>query len=154
MGVVTGGGGGGATFNGGTITNPLEIAPDASDNLNNGYLFLHSPFNEGSADGDPLVYADTHDGNRLLDVRDDGTFFYRSGDGACLVVFRNQAQTAGLTYGESTGLTLQSSGAAYFVVTPTGVGFYGIAPVAQQTGVAVTAAAIHAALVNLGLITA
>ncbi len=35
-----------------------------------------------------------------------------------------------------------------------GVGFYGAAPVAQQTGVAVTAAAIHAALVALGLITA
>lgn len=35
-----------------------------------------------------------------------------------------------------------------------GLGFYGATPVAQQTGVAVTAAAIHAALVNLGLITA
>jgi len=34
------------------------------------------------------------------------------------------------------------------------VGFYNTAPVAQQTGVAVTAAGIHAALVNLGLITA
>lgn len=34
------------------------------------------------------------------------------------------------------------------------LGFYGASPVAQQTGVAVTAAAIHAALVNLGLITA
>jgi len=34
------------------------------------------------------------------------------------------------------------------------VGFYGTTPIAQQTGVAVTAAAIHAALVNLGLITA
>lgn len=34
------------------------------------------------------------------------------------------------------------------------LGFYGAAPVAQQTGVAVNAAAIHAALVNLGLITA
>lgn len=34
------------------------------------------------------------------------------------------------------------------------VGFYGAAPVALQTGVAVTAEAIHAALVNLGLITA
>ncbi len=31
-------------------------------------------------------------------------------------------------------------------------GFYGTTPVAKQTGVAVTAAAIHAALVNLGLI--
>lgn len=33
-------------------------------------------------------------------------------------------------------------------------GFYATAPVAQQTGVAVTDVAIHAALVNLGLITA
>jgi hypothetical protein len=36
----------------------------------------------------------------------------------------------------------------------TNVGFYGATPVAQPTGVAVSAAAIHAALVNLGLITA
>lgn len=34
------------------------------------------------------------------------------------------------------------------------VGFYGTAPITRQTGVAVTAAGIHAALVNLGLITA
>ena len=34
------------------------------------------------------------------------------------------------------------------------IGFYNTAPIAQQTGVAVTAAGIHAALVNLGLITA
>lgn len=34
------------------------------------------------------------------------------------------------------------------------LGFYGADPVAQQTGVAVSAAGIHAALVNLGLITA
>lgn len=34
------------------------------------------------------------------------------------------------------------------------VGFYGHAPTAQQTGVAVSAAGIHAALVALGLITA
>jgi len=34
------------------------------------------------------------------------------------------------------------------------LGFYGATPVAQQTGVAVDAAGIHAALVNLGLITA
>lgn len=34
------------------------------------------------------------------------------------------------------------------------VGFYAATPVAKQTGVAVTAGAIHAALVNLGLIAA
>jgi len=32
------------------------------------------------------------------------------------------------------------------------VGFYGATPIAKQSGVAVTAAGIHAALVNLGLI--
>lgn len=34
------------------------------------------------------------------------------------------------------------------------VGFYGTTPIVQQTGVAVSAAGVHAALVNLGLITA
>ena len=34
------------------------------------------------------------------------------------------------------------------------IGFYGTAPTAQQTGVAVSAIGIHEALVNLGLITA
>jgi hypothetical protein len=34
------------------------------------------------------------------------------------------------------------------------MGFFGATPVTQQTGVAVSAAGIHAALVNLGLITA
>ena len=33
------------------------------------------------------------------------------------------------------------------------VGFYGTTPIVQQTGVPVSAAGIHAALVNLGLIT-
>lgn len=36
----------------------------------------------------------------------------------------------------------------------TTVGFYGTAPIAKQTGVAVDAAGIHAALVALGLIAA
>lgn len=40
------------------------------------------------------------------------------------------------------------------VVNATGIGFFGATPVAQPTGVAVTAGGIHAALVSLGLITA
>ena len=40
------------------------------------------------------------------------------------------------------------------VTTTDKLGFYGKAPIARQTGVAVTAGGIHAALVNLGLITA
>lgn len=34
------------------------------------------------------------------------------------------------------------------------LGFFGITPIVQPTGVAVTAGGIHAALVSLGLITA
>lgn len=34
----------------------------------------------------------------------------------------------------------------------TNIGFYGNAPIAKQTGVPVTAEGVHAALVNLGLI--
>ena len=45
------------------------------------------------------------------------------------------------------GNALRGSNAGYLA-------FYGTAPIAKQTGVAVTAAAIHAALVNLGLIAA
>jgi hypothetical protein len=37
-------------------------------------------------------------------------------------------------------------------VDNTGVGFFGAAPTAKPTGVAVTAAGVHAALVSLGLI--
>jgi hypothetical protein len=47
--------------------------------------------------------------------------------------------TGGVKVGASTSQTL---------------GFYGVTGVAQQTGVVVSAAAIHAALVALGLITA
>lgn len=49
-----------------------------------------------------------------------------------------------------------SSGTGTKIGTTTSgkLAFYGATPLAQQTGVAVTAVGIHAALVNLGLITA
>ena len=46
------------------------------------------------------------------------------------------------------------SGVAIGVDAASKVGFYATAPIAKQTGVLVTAGAIHAALVNLGLIAA
>ena len=59
---------------------------------------------------------------------------------------------------------VDASGTVVFVVTGTSavrlgatggtVGFYGTTPIALQTGVAVTAGGVHAALVALGLITA
>jgi hypothetical protein len=54
----------------------------------------------------------------------------------------------------------KDTGAAWTLVwaedmgTRSTVGHYGSAPIAQQTGVAVTAAGIHAACVALGLFTA
>lgn len=55
----------------------------------------------------------------------------------------------------SSGTTVRMS-ADDLIIAGTGenLGFYDKTPVAKQTGVAVTAAGIHAALVNLGLITA
>ncbi len=54
----------------------------------------------------------------------------------------------------------RDSGSAWSLVwaenmgTRTTTGFYGTTPIAQQTGVAVSAAGIHAACVALGLFTA
>lgn len=49
---------------------------------------------------------------------------------------------------------LDGAGVAQIRVNTTGIGFFNTAPVARPTGVAVSAAAIHASLVSLGLITA
>lgn len=56
-------------------------------------------------------------------------------------------QSAGIGFSSDDGGTVQISATG-------GIGFFGASPVPQQTGVAVTAAALHAALVALGLITA
>ena len=57
---------------------------------------------------------------------------------------------------KGTGLTLTTAWSAVDDITigasGDGIGFYGATPVSKQTGVAVTSAGIHAALVNLGLI--
>lgn len=51
-------------------------------------------------------------------------------------------------------LTVHSTAGVRLGATGGSIGFYGTTPVAKQTGVAVSAAGIHAALVNLGLISA
>lgn len=52
--------------------------------------------------------------------------------------------------GKTTGTMIGTEGGA----TGQKLGFFAATPVTQRTGVAVTAAGIHAALVSLGLITA
>lgn len=54
--------------------------------------------------------------------------------------------------GNLTGNVTGEINGAHLDSNATGVAFYGATPAAKQTGVAVTAEAIHAALVALGLI--
>lgn len=54
--------------------------------------------------------------------------------------------------GAITATTLRATGNLF--ANATSLGFYGTTGIIQQTGVSVTAAGIHAALVNLGLFTA
>lgn len=63
--------------------------------------------------------------------------------------------TLNINWQPASSLMLQPSGGA-LMVAPTGgtVGFFGTTPVAKPTGVAVSAAGVHAALVSLGLIAA
>jgi len=65
----------------------------------------------------------------------------------------------GLTCEATVGPPLRVKGTGAQIIIDTdhatlGLGFYGAAPIPLQTGVAVTAGAIHAALVALGLIAA
>lgn len=55
---------------------------------------------------------------------------------------------------EENSVQMQIAGASVIDLDATGIGFFEKTPVAQPTGVAVTAGGIHAALVSLGLITA
>ncbi len=82
--------------------------------------------------------------------------FLASGEGFFITVL-NDAESAAADFFsvQRTGVTVDEvkiSGSAFYANT-TKVGFYVTAPVAKQTGVAVSSAGIHAALVNLGLIT-
>jgi len=50
------------------------------------------------------------------------------------------------------GLVFAVAGTSRMAITSSGMGFNGTAPIAKPTGVAVTIAAVHAALVSYGLI--
>lgn len=75
-------------------------------------------------------------------------------NGGALVLQPGAVGTGG-TGGTGGLLSLKTGGGTTrFSCNDTGIGFYATAPIALQTGVLVTAAGLHAALVNLGLITA
>lgn len=78
-----------------------------------------------------------------------GTYNILSGGGLGLEAgFGNLAIISNQSVALFVGATLRLQ------ANTTGLGFFGTSPVARPTGVAVTAAGIHAALVSLGLITA
>lgn len=116
------------------------------------------------------IELDDHSGTKLLELRTNATIT------SCNIIWRGlitfpsatELQTAsilvgayrqiafdtvnqiviGCINGQGNGLTIGNNAAT------DKIGFFGATPVTRQNGVAVTAAAIHAALVNLGLITA
>jgi len=139
----------GTPFNGGTITAPLTIDDPAV--AAGSYQLLDVAM--AGAGQDALVVTDVRDGagNDVVAVS-----VSASGTGNANVSVNDDAGFGSAVLDSQAGISYlsPSDGATVFTVTPTTLGFYRHAPVAQQTGVAVTAAAIHAALVNLGLITA
>jgi hypothetical protein len=138
-------------FNGGTITAPLDV--DLT----------------GQSDAIALeIFGATGGSNDLLKITDAGghaivEVFQAAGKGGGMNIAPNDNASVPLTVDGSAAPSLTADVLQVFDKTGTrairvsaggGLGFYGHAAQAQQTGVAVTAAAIHAALVNLGLITA
>lgn len=79
-------------------------------------------------------------------------------DGSGAVRLKGILTTSGTGTGDLNVATVTTSGAinvgGALNHDGTTVGFYGTTPIAKQTGVGVTAGAIHAALVALGLIAA
>ena len=131
----------GSTFNGGTITEPLVIAPSAE--FADALTLRASP--NGALNNTNLLVLESDAGGFI------GAISARAG--LELDLQNNSGGLAVFTPAFATALQLQQ-GTALIGTSAAQVGFYGQTPTALQTGVAVTAAAIHAALVNLGLITA
>lgn len=102
----------------------------------------------GAASSDPLAEWKDDSGNLLMRIRNDGVIAL----GADTDLYRSAADVLKTDDKLHVAGEIELDGALNHDGTT--VGFYGTAPTTQQTGVAVTAAAIHAALVNLGLITA
>jgi len=122
----------------------------------NGYPINNIYFGKGVVDATPTNYTIHGTGGSGTDIAGGditiGTGI-GTGDGLPGSVLLKSAPAdvgAGTTLNDLSSTVIEVSANA----TVGTLGFYGATPVAQQTGVAVSAAAIHAALVSLGLITA
>lgn len=114
----------------------LRMGNGATDNLLAGCSVANN------SDGIGILFDGTADNNTVV-----GTRF-----GAESPIDGSRANATDLS--DSSSGTQWLVGNTYMTDISHPIGFYGATPVAQQTGVAVTAAGVHAALVALGLITA
>lgn len=124
----------------------IKDQSDAVDSLINGTITAEDLIltAEGTTDNFATIYMQSDDGTDKALI---GLWTTSDGNGGPYMEFQDVAGVGSVLLDCQDG-DIRLGGAA------DQIGFYGAAPVAQQTGVAVSAAAIHAALVNLGLITA
>lgn len=129
--------------------------------VKNVYVF-NSLVAGGGDDGISLSVADA----TAMRTGSSGTTYYldlgnvviRNGDGAgsgaSLTVSGTSTLNGNVTLADTANFVFNTStGTKIGTATNQKLAFYNAAPVAQQTGVAVTALGVHTALVNLGLIT-
>lgn len=108
-----------------------------------------------SADGQAVLKLNTDRPWSFLQVGTGGSTALRLAPDGDNKVFRITSADASVTLLEVQAVNTVGSSYMRVMSTPGGkLGFFGAAPVVQPTGVAVSAAGIHAALVSLGLITA
>lgn len=106
-----------------------------------------------SAGGATIESDGDNSGIRLDALGENGTVFISAtAPGGAINLEADQGMA--LVADGAGSITLVVPGGGQFQMNGTGIGFNGAGPVAQPTGVAVTAEAVHAALVSLGLITA
>ena len=139
-----------------TFTNPVLIDLDANEQG----LRIQAH----SSQTVDLFVIENHAGADLFAVQDDGIIVVGDGSlsGDRIIEFYNE-NTKYATFGFDDsrgylgidfGTGAVDAATSVISIDTDKVGFFDQAPVAQPTGVAVTAAGIHAALVTLGLITA
>jgi hypothetical protein len=148
-----------------SATGNVSIASTTAGSSNAGALVVTGGLSAGN-NGNASYFGGDIAGTKLvLDVLGEQLTMTRTGVGTAVLAVGGTAQLYGraASYafynaaGSSSYFTIASTGAATFAdaVSITGnIGFYGQAATAKPTGVAVTAAAIHAALVTLNLIAA
>lgn len=129
-------------FNGGTITEPVVIATTDGNVIP---LKIIASWNAQNQDFFQVVNSDTNPDTRMfaVDVSGNVIAFQHTSESTV-----NLKSDGGQIGGDLPGVVGRGA------IGNRTLGFFDQTAAAQPTGVAVTAAAIHAALVTLGLITA